>query len=303
MKKISAAFVLGLISLCSFAQKAPEKSLLWKVSGNGISKPSYLFGTIHMLCKDDAALSDSMKLIIREAEEVYFEVDLDNMMEMMGMLKEMKMKGDTTLRDLLSAADYTLVKEYFVKHSAMLPFSQLETYKPILAAAVIQQGSLKCGSTAMEQEIMTEAKQYRKKISGLETMGYQASVLDQIPYKAQAEQLLGFIKEETRAKSDTEATATDTEFREMMDAYREQDLDKLESLIKKSDIGMDSYADVLLYKRNYNWIEKLKQLLPAKRLLVAVGAGHLPGDKGVINLLRKAGFTVTPVVNTSTKTI
>ena len=65
---------------------------------------------------------------------------------------------------------------------------------------------------------------------------------------------------------------------------------------------MMQYEDILLNNRNYNWVEKLKKLMPGKSLVVAVGAGHLPGDKGVINLLRKAGFTVTPIANKTKKT-
>jgi uncharacterized protein YbaP (TraB family) len=83
----------------------------------------------------------------------------------------------------------------------------------------------------------------------------------------------------------------------MMTAYKNQDLEKLEALMMKSDMGMGNFTEVLLYKRNRNWVAKLKELMPQKSLLVAVGAGHLPGEKGVINLLRKAGYTVTPMEN------
>ena len=138
---------------------------------------------------------------------------------------------------------------------------------------------------------MEEAKQHHKKILGLETMGYQASVLDEIPYKMQAEQLVSYINDSNQGKDENK------EFEDMMDAYREQDIDKLEKILNASDIGMSSYADVLLYKRNRNWVEKLKTLLPGKSLLIAVGAGHLPGEQGVIRLLRKAGYKVTAVEN------
>jgi hypothetical protein len=83
----------------------------------------------------------------------------------------------------------------------------------------------------------------------------------------------------------------------MMKAYREQDLEKLGDMIAKSDKGMMQYEDILLYHRNRNWVEKLKTLLKEKALFIAVGAGHLPGEKGVINLLRKEGYKLTPVEN------
>ena len=195
MKRLSAILLVSIMTIASLAQKNNTvNTLLWKISGNGLKKPSYLFGTIHMLCKDDAVLSDSLKNIIKNVNEVYFEVDLDNLFEMIGVMSKLKMRGDTTLQDLLSEADYEKVKTYFETKGSMLPFSMLEKYKPMLAASTLQQESFACETTAMmEQVIMEEAKQYKKSIKGLESMGYQASVLDSIPYKLQAEQLVSYI--------------------------------------------------------------------------------------------------------------
>jgi len=294
MKRISAVLLGSIMAIAAFAQKnTSDNTLLWKISGNGLKKPSYLFGTIHMLCKEDAVLSDSLKNIIKNVKEVYFEVDLDNMFEMLSVMSKMKMRGDTTLQDLLSETDYEKVKNYFETKGSMLPFSMLETYKPMLAASTLQQGGLPCETTAMmEQEIMQEAKQYKKSIKGLESMGYQASVLDSIPYKLQAEQLVSYIDNAMKGGDE------DKEFSEMMNAYKNQDLKKLEEMLMKSDPSISNYTDVLLYNRNRNWVEKLKELLPEKPLLIAVGAGHLPGKEGCINLLRKEGYKVTPVKNT-----
>ncbi len=293
MKRFSAVLLSTIMALTAIAQKnSSDKTLLWKISGNGLKQPSYLFGTIHMLCKDDAVLSDSLRSIIKNVKEVYFEVDLDNMFEMLGVLGKMKMNGDTTLQDLLSEADYEKVKNYFESKGSLLPFSMLETYKPMLAASTLQQGGLPCETTAMmEQVIMEEAKEYKKPIRGLESMGYQASVLDSIPYKLQADQLVTYIDNAMKGGDE------DKELSEMLDAYRNQDLQKLEEMLMKSDPSISNYTDVLLYNRNRNWVEKLKDLMPDKSLLIAVGAGHLPGKEGCISLLRKAGFKVTPVKN------
>jgi len=294
MKRLGAIVLGSIIAITTLAQKNnTDNTLLWKISGNGVKKPSYLFGTIHMLCADDAGLSDSLKNVIKRVQEVYFEVDLDNMFEMLGVMSKMKMKGDTTLQDLLSEEDYQKVKNYFETKESMLPFSMLETYKPMLAASTLQQGGMACEATAMmEQVIMQEAKQYNKSIKGLESMGYQASVLDNIPYKLQADQLVSYI--DNANKGDGE----DKELTEMMNAYRNQDLQKLEEMLMKSDPSISNYTDILLYNRNENWVQKPKELLPEKSMLIAVGAGHLPGKKGCINLLRQAGYKVTPVKNT-----
>ncbi len=299
MKRLSAGLLLSMLSIVSFSQNADNNTLLWKISGNGLQKPSFLFGTIHMLCADDAKLSINMKKAISSCDEVYFEVDLDNMMEMLLVMNKMKMKGDTTLHDLLSDADYKKVKKYFETKGSMLPFSMLETYKPMLAASTLEQGSMPCENTAMmEQVIMEEAKQYDKKIKGLESMSYQASILDSIPYKLQAEQLVSYIDKANKGGDNEE----DAEMKEMFEAYNNQDLVKLEKLLMQSDVGVSSFTDILLFHRNRNWVNKLRSLLPEKSLLIAVGAGHLPGEKGMINLLRKEGYTVTPVENKLNKT-
>ena len=295
MKKFSAVLLVSLVTLASFAQDE-NNTLLWKISGNGLDKPSYLFGTIHLICAEDAILSDNMKKAISDCDEVYFEVDMDNLFEMIGAINKMKMIGDTTLKDLLSDPDYQKVKSYFEKKGSMLPFSMLETYKPMLAASTLEEGSMPCDNTAMmEQVIMKEAKSYNKKVKGLETMSYQAGVLDSIPYKLQAEQLVEYIDKANSGESD------DTEMNEMFKAYKEQDLKKLEDLLIATDAGIAGFTDILLYHRNQNWVEKLKSLLPKKSLLIAVGDGHLPGEKGVINLLRKEGYKLTPVANKVTR--
>ncbi|MEZ5035311.1 MAG: TraB/GumN family protein [Chitinophagaceae bacterium] len=296
MKKIGAGLFFSLLAMASFAQKnMNEKTLLWKISGNGLEKPSYLFGTIHMLCADDAQLSPNMKKAIQDCDEVYFEVDMDNLMEMVGAFDKMKMRGDTTLKDLLTEKQYNEVKKYFDDKGSILPFSILETYKPILAASTLEQGALPCENTVMmEQVIMEEATKHEKEIGGMETMAYQAGLLDSIPYKFQAEQLVSYIEKSGGADGENK------QFEEMFKAYKEQDLQKLENLIVDTDAGMAGFTDILLYRRNANWAKKLEEIMPKKSVLVAVGAGHLPGEKGVINLLREKGFTVTPVENKTT---
>lgn len=297
MKRFSALFLFGLITLSSYAQKDNENNtLLWKISGNGLEKPSYLFGTIHMICSDDAVLSNNMKKVIRNCDEVYLEVDMDNLFEMVSVMGKMKMLGDTTLRDLLNETDYKKVKAYFENKGSMLPFSMLEKFKPMLAASTLEQGEMPCENTsAMEQVIMEEAKANDKKIKGLETMAYQAGVLDSIPYKLQAQQLVSYIDSADAGNS------SEKMMKELFDAYRRQDLNKLEELMVESDASMSGFTDIMLFHRNQNWVKKLKGLLPAKSLLIAVGAGHLPGEKGVISLLRKEGYTVTPVDNKVSK--
>ncbi|MGZ3853894.1 MAG: TraB/GumN family protein [Flavisolibacter sp.] len=267
-------------------------TLLWKVSGKNLTKPSYIFGTMHMICANDIELSDSLKKAIRNSDNVYLELDMDDMWQMMGAMMHMTMKGDTTLSDLLSPEDYKKVKTYFTEHSGMIPFSLMEKYKPLLVESMIIEQSKPCDNMiVIEQLVMEEAKKNSVDIKGLETFDYQLGLFDKIPYKLQAEQLVKMVDDAKKG-----STADDDEIKVLTEAYRKQEIDKMDELTK-DDPSIGNFTDLLLYDRNANWSKKLQELMPGNSLVVAVGAGHLPGKKGVLNLLRQAGYTVEPVKN------
>lgn len=279
----------GLLSSCLvFAQKpATPHTLLWKVSGKGLKKPSYLFGTMHVLCADDARLSDSLKAVIAACDEVYFEIKLDDMSNLLGAMKSMMMNDDKRLSDLLSPGDYEKVKGYFTKHAAMIPFGMLERFKPLLISSLIEEENMNCQATdGMELSIMKEL--HDKSILGLETVEFQAGLFDSIPYADQAKELLAYIDSAAEYKKMT---------LEMADVYKKQDLDRIDELSRKGDPGMDAYMDLLLYGRNRKWAKKLDEVMPGKSFLIAVGAAHLPGPGGLIDLLKKEGYELTPVKN------
>jgi uncharacterized protein len=285
----------GLV-ISSFAQKTSTaldaNTLLWRISGKNLAKPSYIFGTMHMICADDIELSDSLKEAIKSSDKVYLELDMDDMWQMMSAMMHMNMKGDTTLSDLLSPEDYKKVKAYFKEHSSMIPFSLMEKYKPLLVESMIMEQSSACDNMiVIEKLVMDEAKQNDKEIKGLETFDYQLGIFDRIPYKMQAQQLVKMVDDAKSGKSDD-----GNEIKILTDAYRKQEINKMDELTKE-DPSIGEFTDILLYDRNANWSKKLQELMQNNSLVVAVGAGHLPGKKGVLNLLREAGYTVEPVKN------
>jgi len=267
-----------------------ENTLLWEISGNGLEKPSYLFGTMHLLCADDAKLSVNLKKAIREADRIYFEIDMDDMSQMIGAMKYARMNDNTKLSDLLTKEEFARVKAYFDKSKSILPFSMMERLKPYMLTSLIGETGMECEQTnGMEMIIMQEANKYDKEIKGLETAEFQASLFDSIPYEKQAKELLNYIDSMDFHKNSTS---------ELVKVYREQDLKKMEALTVKTEGGIGQYLDLLVYNRNRRWLEQLKTILSEKCTLVAVGAGHLPGENGMISLLRKAGYTVKPLKNT-----
>lgn len=265
------------------------KTLLWEITGNGLKQPSYLFGTMHILCAEDARVSTNLKKVIKNSEEIYFEIDMDNMAELMGAMKYLRMNDGVKLSDLLTVAEYERVKDYFEKNKTMLPFSMMNRFKPYFVSSLIGEKIMTCEKkNGMEELIMRESRQYDKEIKGLETTEFQASIFDSIPYAKQARDLVAYIDSIDNYKDIT---------LEMVNVYRQQDLERMDSLIKKSDPGMENYMDLLLYNRNRRWVEQMPAIMQKGSILFAVGAGHLPGDQGVIKLLVKKGYTVKPLNN------
>lgn len=266
-----------------------ENTLLWQISGNGLLRPSYLFGTMHILCSDDARLSDSLKLAIKQCDQLYFELDMDNMGEMLGAMKYLRMNDGQKLNELLTKEEYAKVENYFKNHSLPLPLAMMNRFKPYFISSLIGESMMSCPQkNGMEELIMRESKQYSKEIKGLETTQFQASIFDSIPYEKQAKDLVNYIDSIDSYKQVT---------MEMVEVYRQQNLDRMDTLMHKSDPGMDEYMDLLLYSRNRHWVEQMPNIMKDRCILFAVGAGHLPGEQGVINLLRKKGYKVTPMRN------
>lgn len=269
--------------------KKTPSTLLWEVSGNGLKEPSYLFGTMHILCLEDARLSDNLKKIIKESKKIYFEIDMDDREQMMGALKYVRMNDGVKLSDLLTKEEYDRVDAYFKKKNLQIPLSMINRFKPLFVSSLLEEKMMECTTQkGMEEQIMKESKQYDKVIMGLETVQFQAGLFDSIPYAKQAKDLIQYIDSADNYKSNMKV---------MVDVYKKQDLDRMDSLTRKSDPGMDQYMDLLLYDRNRKWVQQMPSLMMEGHLLFAVGAGHLPGEKGVIALLKSKGYTVKPLKN------
>ena len=271
-----------------------ENSLLWEISGNGLLESSYLFGTIHLIAKKDFIFTDTTKAVFDQCSAVAFEIKLDDVMNLgtqFSLMTKVFMSDNKTLKDLLSEADYLVVKDYFKEVG--LPLTFLERMKPMFLSALVS-GDLS-GETetegeskmvSYEFELMDRAQRLNKEIAGLETLEFQMSIFDQIPYESQAQMLVESIK-----MSDS----GNDQFKEMVELYKSQNLNGLQQLINSDTEGLGDYEDVLLNKRNKNWISKMENMMQDKRVFFAVGAGHLAGEEGVIKLLQKEGYTLKAI--------
>jgi uncharacterized protein YbaP (TraB family) len=289
--------LIGLLSLSCQSQpkleSAPDNNtLLWEVSGKGLKFPAYIFGTMHMLCPEDAKLSPALQTVLNNVQELYFEVDMDDMTQIFGSLSSMAMKNGTQLKDLLNADEYRRVKEYF-EGKLPLPFNMMENYKPMLLSAMIEEQALPCKATnGMEMVILEESSKRKLEVKGLETMSFQAGLFDSIPYAEQAKELVQAIDSAEVQKGSVDS---------LLQTYRAQDLKGIENLTSSAQGAEGKYLDLLLFKRNRNWAAQFDTITKNKSILIAVGAGHLPGKQGLLELLRKKGYKLRPVKNEAGK--
>lgn len=286
--------LLALLGIsCSAQQPLPEKAannntLLWEISGNGLKYPSYFFGTMHLLCAEDAIVSNNLQKVINKVNQVYFEVDMDDLAQMVGSLGAMPMKDGKKLKDLYNEKDYEKIKTWFTNHG-QLPFSILESFKPMLLSSMVSENVMECPQKdGMELRIMELVNKRKLEIKGLETMAFQAGILDSIPYEEQAKDLLESIdsvREQNKMMT------------QLVAEYKSQNLDSIDALTKSEKGGMGKYLNIMLYNRNREWVKQFTNIASEKSTLFAVGAGHLPGDQGVLNLLRRMGYTLVPMKN------
>jgi len=283
--KITLAFLLSLTFGLVRAQAPTEASLLWKIEGKNLTQPSYLYGTIHLICPSDFVLSDTLKGCLKRTEQLTLEIDMDDPGMMMAMMKSMAMQEGKQLKDLLDARDYDRLNAYF-KDSVGMSIAPFERAKPFMLMSVLLSRVLTCQPQSYEMSLMGLAKKQKAEVVGLETVEEQMAVFDSIPYADQAKMLVTLMDSLPQARQ---------EFGKLVQVYKNQDLAGLYNLTLESDFEMENQQEVLLTDRNKRWIPVIERQMADKPTFVAVGAAHLGGDQGVIALLRKEGYSVMPV--------
>jgi len=257
---------------------------LWKISGNGISQPSYLYGTIHLMCPDQIKIDTVLRRCFSSCKQLFLEINTSDPEMMSKTMKGMMMDSGQSLENLVNKGDYDSMSHIFME-KASIPMMLMAKSKPMLLMSAVFPSLLGCAPEGWETRFEEMAKNNKMPINGLETIEYQLSVFDTIPYKAQASMLKDFLYN---------LDSTKKSFEEMLDIYLKKDINALyEVTVKDPDFG--NYEALMLNNRNNNWIPVIATTAKAKPTFFAVGAAHLGGEKGVISLLLKKGFKVTPV--------
>lgn len=300
MKKLKSLLLLliltwtgtSTVSAQSIASgSSNENSVFWEVSGNGLTEPSYLFGTYHLL---GSSFVDSLKVVIQKFNQCKAfagELKIDSTI-MPKMAEAAALKG-TTLDKILLKDDYALTDQW-LKDLSGYDLNMFNMVNPMTVSIVlmgfVQQQVFPQNPTSpelmMDEYFQQLAKQSGKQITGLETLDDQINAIYlQFSYERQAELLMDQVKQRDKVAQDLLYMTT---------SYKKSDFKAIRNIMYEGSFTKTE-AEVILDNRNLNWMKQLPALMQQSSVFVAVGALHLGGTNGLVQLLRNDGYAVKPL--------
>lgn len=293
MKRVTFLFTLFQMCAGFSPVKGQGNSLLWKITGRGLSSPSYLYGTMHTTDARVFRLADSVMTAFESCRIFAMEVIIDESSKL-NILQGLYMDTGYSLRELLTPAQYDSADQYCRKNTGQ-SIKNFERLKPVYTAAILSQSVYERTDTSLSDEqyfldeyLQKQAINQDKNVVGLETVEEQMLVFDLLSYPHQAQLLMQTVRK----------TEHDTRNYDLMVRYY-LDNDLVNMMSFENDFSLpDSLYDGLITARNRKMAERMDSLMKQLPTFVAVGAGHLGEEEGIVNLLRDKGYTVLPVLPT-----
>lgn len=278
------------------AKTPTEKALLWEILGNGLTQPSYLFGTIHMACTNQLALTPEQKKAIGKVQQLYIELGSINE-EIRTKKSSAKSAEPQKLKDVMTAAQYQIVEDFFEK--SYLDFVSENVSARTLILKLIDESIKRvdvyyyknlCRETTSKERILLEfAKKHGISTGDIETLADRTNIYQSIPLQDLVGNLIDTINSmKTAEKFDNGISPT----------YFAQDID---TLIKESRNNVASLDKAYLIDRNLLWLGRMPAIMRRKSAFFAFGASHLGGKDGLIDLLKKKGYRLRPIFDTPVK--
>ncbi len=286
MKKLKLLFAASILCIAqvSIAQKSEnlENSILWKIEHSSLENPSYLFGTLHMMCEEDFIIPEKVLSSLYEVEELILEINLFDPEEMQAMQNQMS--HTTPISKDLSQEEFAKL-DTFIQNIMGAPLQNFDSYGISNLYSMTMFTMLPCTKLKyMEMELSQIAKEKEININSLEKVTEQFNYMKKA-YPAQESYRQIFLYDEYKK-----------DFNNAIEFYLKENISETVNLISQDKYMTPDAVEILLTNRNKKWVEKMPNLMQKRSNLFAVGAAHLVGDYGVIKLLREKGFSVTPVL-------
>ena len=285
MKTLISLTILSFaFLLLTTAPSQAQKGLLWQITGKGIKQPTYLYGTIHLFDTSLYRLPQPVMAKLAQTKQVYFELDFGKL-NPMEMMRYVRVQDSTQYLDkLLDTASLAKLKEI----AKTLPMMQmlgpgLYRLKPIfLTTLLLNNGK----AITIDMEMYKQAKEFKDSVGGLETVAEQMQALDAVSVQQQAKMMQDYLKTYTTA---------DATIKKLTEIYVKQDIENLLEQMN-DNVPLDAgFNEALLIKRNLVMANRIDTLLGKTSTMIAVGAGHLGGAKGLIALLKQKGYQLKNV--------
>lgn len=266
----------------------PRSALLYRIEGNGLTKPSYLFGTIHLICEKEMFDAAKMKSFIEQTDQLMLELDLGDPAVMTKVMAGSVLKDGKTAKTLMKPEDYSKLDASFKAYLG-ISFDVVAAYKPIVSSSMFLMSPKVIGCeapTGYETKLTAIATARKLPIISLETADEQIAVLDSQPVNEQVK-WLNDIANDPKKPID--------QFQQLGKLYSSQDSD---AMFEFTSAGMKASGlsqAKMLDDRNIKWIPAIEKTVKAKPTFIAVGAAHLGGANGVVSLMRAKGFKLTPI--------
>lgn len=263
-------------------KKLTEKSLLWEISGKGLTKPSYIYGTVHMICEADFVMQDKTTRALKNSDELVLELNYTNPSEVAALQKTMM--APVPLSKKLSPAQYKQLDSVLALKTGT-KLATMDQFSLMAISSFAISKTLPCSAVkSYEFEFVNFAKAQHKTIGALET------VKEQTDYFSKA------FSDETLVQQIINFEDYKAVFADLVSAYKAEDLNKLGAILKDKRFGNTEESDKwMLEIRNANWAKQIPAMMKNKSCFVAVGSGHLPGKDGILQLLKNQGYTVKPI--------
>lgn len=271
---------------------ATTKSLLWEISGNGLKQPSYLYGTYHLLNSSYLNTASEVMERFMESRGLVVETEIDSA-KMMQLGAKMVMP-DNKLSNLLNKEDYALVNQE-MKEKFGFELSMADQMKPMTLMLMLSMKDYQdmevlknYTGQPLDMYFASYNKKSNKKVTTLETMEQQFDLLyNHYPLDKQAEQLVAYIKNKEAAMQLSN---------KLVQLYLDKDVEGIWALSQEyNEVTGGGDLAYMTDDRNKDWMTKLPAIMKEQSTFIAVGAAHLPGENGLLQLLQRAGYTVKPL--------
>ena len=259
-----------------------ENSTLWEVSGNGLTKPSYIAGTFHIMCSQDFEIKPKVMKALEKSDQFVMEINYTDPAEMTAMQK--MYQTDKKLSNQLNPAEAKELDKILADYGTDL--KKMDNSSSQALYALISMKAIPCPQAEVklyEIELLKNALKSKKKVFGLE------KVEDQMTSINKAYDLKAVIQQLKIGKE------YEILLKEMIVAFKKEDVKSLYTLFKNDKIMNAKQEKAMLTDRNKNWAEKMPEMMKKESSFFAVGGAHLMGESGVIQLLKSKGYTLKPI--------